>query len=65
VDVDNPIVQLCLAGTHAEFEGRIEAALGVAQARAEQLISCAEASGGLADREQLRACARAIDPDYP
>jgi len=42
-----------------------QAALAVAQARAERLISCAETSGGLADREQLRTCAREIDPEYP
>ncbi len=26
MDLDNPVIQLCLAGTQAEFEGRLDAA---------------------------------------
>ncbi len=26
IDLDNPVIQLCLAGTQAEFEGRLDAA---------------------------------------
>jgi hypothetical protein len=26
MDLDNPVIQLCLAGTRAEFEGRLDAA---------------------------------------
>jgi ABC-type glycerol-3-phosphate transport system substrate-binding protein len=40
-------------------------ALATAQAKAEELVACLEETGGFSDNEQLRACARQVDPDYP
>jgi multiple sugar transport system substrate-binding protein len=40
-------------------------ALAAAQARAEALVACLEEKGDFSDNEQLRACARQVDPDYP
>lgn len=42
-----------------------QAALAVAQTRAERLMACAESESASADRERLSECARQVDPDYP
>ena len=40
-------------------------ALSEAQAKAEAFVACLEAAEGFSDSNQLRACARQVDPDYP
>jgi len=40
-------------------------ALAAAQAKAEELWICLQASQGFADHERLKSCARRVDPGYP
>jgi ABC-type glycerol-3-phosphate transport system substrate-binding protein len=43
----------------------VASALAEAQAKAEALVACLQASGTFSDPQRLGDCARQVDPDYP